>query len=66
VALHALAALAAAATVARPWGRPWVWLGVAWATVCMHWAYGTGFLHAVVDQTLRRGRAGRAATRLTR
>ena len=64
--LHALAAMAAAATVAAPWRRPGLWLGVAWATVCMHWAYGTGFLHALADHALRRGRAGPAATRLTR
>ncbi len=66
VALHTLAALAAAATVARPWQRPGLWLGVAWATLCMHWAYGAGFVHALADHGLRRGRAGRAATRLTR
>ncbi len=66
VALHTLAALAAAATVAAPWRQPLGWLAVAWATLCMHAAYGTGFLHALLDHALRGGRAGRAATRLTR
>jgi succinoglycan biosynthesis protein ExoA len=64
--LHGLAAIGAAATVVAPWRRPALWLGVAWATVCMHWAYGTGFQHALADHLLRRGRAGHAATRLTR
>lgn len=66
VALHTAAALVAAAGVAPPWRHPVGWLAVAWATLCMHWAYGTGFLHALADHALRGGRAGRAATRLTR
>jgi succinoglycan biosynthesis protein ExoA len=64
--LHAAAALAAAATVVAPWQHPQGWLAVAWATLCMHVAYGTGFLHALLDHALRGGKAGRAATRLTR
>lgn len=66
VTLHTMAALAAAAAVAPPWRHPVGWLAVAWATLCMHWAYGTGFLHALADHALRGRRAGRAATRLTR
>lgn len=66
VCLHTLAALAAAASLVVPWRQPLGWLSVAWATLCMHWAYGAGFLHAVLDHVFRGGRAGRAATRLTR
>ncbi len=66
VALHTAAALAAAATLAPPWRRPLAWLGVAWATLCMHWAYGAGFLHALLDHALGRRRPGAGATRLTR
>jgi glycosyltransferase involved in cell wall biosynthesis len=66
VALHAAAALAAAATLAPPWRRPLVWLGATWATLCMHWGYGVGFLHALLDHALGRRRPGAGATRLTR
>ena len=66
LALHAGVALAAAGTLVRPWQSPARWVGIAWATVCMHGAYGAGFLHGVIDAVVRRGRAGRAATRLTR
>ena len=64
--LHLGAALGAAALVVAPSRSLPGWLAVAWATVCMHWAYGIGFVHALIDHALRGGRAGRAATRLTR
>ena len=65
VVTYASAALAAAAAVARPWRRPARWLGVAWAFACMHFGYGIGFAHGLVDQLLRRS-AGAQATGLTR
>ena len=40
--------------------------GIAWAFVCMHLGYGSGFARALVDFVLLRGRTGSAATRLTR
>jgi hypothetical protein len=43
-----------------------LWLGATWATLCMHWAYGVGFLHALLDHALGRRRPGAGATRLTR
>ena len=63
--LYAAAALGSAAAAVRPWRAPAVWLGVAWAFVCMHFGYGLGFARGLWDALRGRG-GGDPATRLTR
>ena len=63
-ALYAGAALVNAGALAG--GSPRDALGIAWAFGCMHFGYGIGFGHALVDRVLLRRGARTAATRLTR
>jgi succinoglycan biosynthesis protein ExoA len=66
VAAYAAASLASAAALMRPWVDPLQWLGIAWATTCMHLGYGLGFARGLWDfGVVRRGPVA-AATRLTR
>ena len=66
LALYGAAALAGAAMVARPWREPVQWLGIAWATACMHAGYGLGFARGLWDAAVRRRGPAAAATGLTR
>ena len=66
LALYGAAALAGAAIVVRPWREPVQWLGIAWATACMHAGYGLGFARGLWDAAVRRRGPAAAATGLTR
>jgi hypothetical protein len=63
---YALGALASAAALARPWHEPLQWLGIAWATTCMHFGYGLGFARGLWDFAITGRSPGAMATRLTR
>lgn len=66
VAVYASAALAGAAVLDKPWQSPLQWLGIAWATACMHFGYGLGFARGLWDFSITGRAPGAGATRLTR
>ena len=63
---YAAVALISAALIEKPWAKPVRWLSIAWSFVCMHFAYGFGFGHALIDLCAGRKNAGEFVTRLTR
>ncbi|CAD5372627.1 Glyco_trans_2-like domain-containing protein [Rubrivivax sp. A210] len=65
-AAYALAALAGAAALDKPWQAPLQWAGIAWATACMHFGYGLGFARGLWDFSITGHAPGAGATRLTR
>lgn len=64
--LYAAGALGSAAALVRPWRMPLTWLGIGWATACMHFGYGLGFARGLWDFVIVRRGPVAAATRLTR
>jgi len=69
-ALGVLAVLYTGAALVNAWalaaGSLREAVGIAWAFGCMHFGYGVGFGHALIDRVLLRRGTRDAATRLTR